>query len=265
MPRDAGISLGNGDTERAEGRVNSLTAIGISLTVAWMGTFVTLAAYRFGALSEMTLNEFGDFLAGASAPVALLWLVVGYFQQGRELRLNTRALEAQERELRRQVSATVELAENSAREARATEDLADATKASRERAEARESEEAQPVFEGAGSFKSETVIDIKVKNRGGDARDLEIVDGDAQRLSWNRPHFGSGDRGNLRVRPGPRGWEFPKRFRFRYRDRFGEQRYREMEVDGDQLIDVDTPYTALRRDGSEASSGKTDEVMREGE
>ena len=49
----------------------------------------------------MTLNEWGDFLAGTTAPLALFWLVIGYFQHGEELRLNTEALNAQKEELRR--------------------------------------------------------------------------------------------------------------------------------------------------------------------
>ena len=46
----------------------------------------------------MPLNEWGDFLAGASSPVAFLWLVFGYMQQGEELRENTQALAQQKQE-----------------------------------------------------------------------------------------------------------------------------------------------------------------------
>lgn len=48
------------------------------------------------------LNEVGDFLAGAFAPLAFLWLVIGYWMQSEELNLqrqelkeNTEALEKQ--------------------------------------------------------------------------------------------------------------------------------------------------------------------------
>lgn len=47
---------------------------------------------------SMPLNEWGDFLAGASSPVAFLWLVFGYMQQGEELRENTQALAQQKQE-----------------------------------------------------------------------------------------------------------------------------------------------------------------------
>lgn len=51
----------------------------------------------------MPPNAWGDFFAGVSAPMAFLWLVVGYFQQGDELRQNTQALKLQEKALQLQV------------------------------------------------------------------------------------------------------------------------------------------------------------------
>ena len=50
---------------------------------------------------HMDLNEWGDFLAGVAGPLALLWLVLGYYQQQKELRQNTAALGMQRRELKR--------------------------------------------------------------------------------------------------------------------------------------------------------------------
>lgn len=41
----------------------------------------------FGAIEikPIELNQFGDFLAGAFGPLAIFWLVLGFFQQGQEL------------------------------------------------------------------------------------------------------------------------------------------------------------------------------------
>ena len=58
----------------------------------------------------------GDFLAGMAAPIALFWVVIGYFQQGEELSLNTKALELQQKE-------TATLARNMDREAKVSEEL----------------------------------------------------------------------------------------------------------------------------------------------
>lgn len=50
-------------------------------------------------------NELGDFLAGFFSPIAFLFLVLGYIQQGKELRQNTDALKLQVEELKQNVIA----------------------------------------------------------------------------------------------------------------------------------------------------------------
>jgi len=59
----------------------------------------------------MSQNEWGDFLAGSFAPLAFLWLVLGYLQQGDELRLSTDALRLQAEELKNSVEQQRELVE----------------------------------------------------------------------------------------------------------------------------------------------------------
>jgi hypothetical protein len=54
-------------------------------------------------LQTSNLNEFGDFLAGGFAPLAFLWLVIGYFQQNIELSISTESLGAQLDEMRHAV------------------------------------------------------------------------------------------------------------------------------------------------------------------
>lgn len=56
-------------------------------------------------------NEWGDFFAGVFAPLAFLWLVLGYMQQGEELRLSTQALRLQAEELKNSVEQQRELVE----------------------------------------------------------------------------------------------------------------------------------------------------------
>ncbi|WP_228256357.1 hypothetical protein [Acinetobacter wuhouensis] len=51
----------------------------------------------------LTSNELGDFLAGIFAPLAFLFLYLGYKQQGKELQQNTDALKLQAKELRESV------------------------------------------------------------------------------------------------------------------------------------------------------------------
>lgn len=53
--------------------------------------------------NSLKLNEKGDFLAGVFSPLAFLWLVYGYLQQGRELKQNTESLRLQATELKNSV------------------------------------------------------------------------------------------------------------------------------------------------------------------
>lgn len=67
--------------------------------------YVLLMFYIFGGrlseLSTMELNAVGDFLAGAFSPLAFFWLILGYRQQGKELRFNGYALHQQVSELKK--------------------------------------------------------------------------------------------------------------------------------------------------------------------
>jgi hypothetical protein len=73
--------------------------VGIGVTVLYVVALGVYACVQRGPLLDMTPNEFGDALAGAASPLAFLWLVLGYLQQGEELRQNTEALKLQAREL----------------------------------------------------------------------------------------------------------------------------------------------------------------------
>lgn len=90
---------------------NRLSLIGIGMSVAYLGFGAYLLRTRFDELQQLPLNNLGDFLAGAFGPLAIFWLVLGFFQQREELRLNTRALEAQAEELRNSVEQQRKLVE----------------------------------------------------------------------------------------------------------------------------------------------------------
>ncbi|MEX5591902.1 hypothetical protein [Pseudomonas orientalis] len=57
----------------------------------------------------LELNELGDFLAGVFGPIAFLWLVLGFLQQGRELKLSSISLRIQAIELTKAVEQYKEL------------------------------------------------------------------------------------------------------------------------------------------------------------
>ncbi|HYQ50416.1 MAG TPA: hypothetical protein VES70_08280 [Pseudomonas sp.] len=63
------------------------------ITAIYVSSIFILMGYRFSELSEMALNELGDFFAGAFGPPAFLWLVVGQVQQRRDIARNAEAYE----------------------------------------------------------------------------------------------------------------------------------------------------------------------------
>ena len=77
--------------------------VGMAFTVVWIAGAIVLLVIRWTVVVGMELNNLADFAAGAFAPLAFLWLVLGYRQQGRELQLNTDALMLQAQELQNSV------------------------------------------------------------------------------------------------------------------------------------------------------------------
>lgn len=73
---------------------------GVIVAVSWVLFWAIFVACKWPDVRNMPLNNLGDFLAGVFAPVAFLWLTLGYFQQGDELRQNTQALKMQANELK---------------------------------------------------------------------------------------------------------------------------------------------------------------------
>ncbi len=76
-----------------------LSLIGILCTLAWLGVIAWFFNGRISEIWHLKPNEAGDFLAGSLGPLGILWLILGFFQQGQELRGNTRALDLQATEL----------------------------------------------------------------------------------------------------------------------------------------------------------------------
>ncbi|WP_339523896.1 hypothetical protein [Pseudomonas sp. EL_65y_Pfl2_R96] len=86
-----------------------LSGIGLVLSAIYLYGVYHFAGSRIGSLEVMALNEFGDFLAGVFGPISILWLVLGFFQQGLELRQNNEALRLQAVELKNSVEQQKEL------------------------------------------------------------------------------------------------------------------------------------------------------------
>lgn len=87
------------------------TILGGIITILYIIVLAVFLFDRFPSLATMSLNEIGDFLTGIFGPIAFLWLVLGYLQQGVELAQNTKALELQALELKNSVQQQRELVE----------------------------------------------------------------------------------------------------------------------------------------------------------
>jgi len=86
-----------------------LGLIFISLVTILYLWLVCNLVINFEDVQALKLNEKGDFLAGVFSPLAFLWLVYGYLQQGQELKQNTEALRLQAIELGKNVQAQNEI------------------------------------------------------------------------------------------------------------------------------------------------------------
>ncbi|PTV59133.1 hypothetical protein [Pseudomonas putida] len=89
----------------------ALALCGALLTLVYLVGLWWLTSERLESLSLLELNAVGDFLAGAFGPLAILWLVLGFFQQGMELKQSTQALQLQGEELKNSVEQQRRMAE----------------------------------------------------------------------------------------------------------------------------------------------------------
>ena len=175
------------DRSDTEDRKRTITRGGLVLSAA-LAVAITIVLFPIiDSSTDMKLNEWGDFFAGVFSPFAFLWLVVGYFQHGEQLRLNSKELHLQYVELRRQVDET--------------RNLVDAAKSELRFQEEREARAASPVFIFRGGGNSEREAKHDLHNFGAGVRDVEFsCDQDVQTSSGER-FMGTGSTTDLRIVP----------------------------------------------------------------
>lgn len=153
-------------------RFRTRTIIGLLVTAAWLAFAVWIAWHWQDTAADMRLNEWGDFFAGVVAPLAFLWLIIGYFQQGEELAQNTEALRAQVRE-------TEALVQQYARQAEASARLVELSLAEQERADAERRAALKPSFRVRGArHDAGRMTAVRLQNVRGTALRLELERGD---------------------------------------------------------------------------------------
>jgi hypothetical protein len=85
MPQDNKIKEEELDSTKEKDDSRLFIGIGIALSILWICVVVYL--WNKTTLPDnWSLNQLGDFLAGVTAPLALLWFILGFFLQIKEIR-----------------------------------------------------------------------------------------------------------------------------------------------------------------------------------
>lgn len=156
------------------------------VTVCWLTGVGLLIAFNWQSFKGMEPNAWGDFLAGSVAsPLALIWLVASYMQQGDDLKLNTKALMLQQRELAEQVRATKELASHAEKQAYVTSAMHEFNLAQNKRAND------DKIAERLRTIRPSILV--RVTQKSGERWDLSLqnVAADAVNVKLFCPAFGS--------------------------------------------------------------------------
>ncbi|HFE9908095.1 hypothetical protein Q5X71_16625 [Acinetobacter baumannii] len=98
---DLEITLEELDNSFVQDKKSSKLSIIIVISTILYLVMVFLFLYiGMDRMRNLKPNEWGDFFAGIFSPLAFLWLIFGYYQQGQELKQNTNALNLQAKELK---------------------------------------------------------------------------------------------------------------------------------------------------------------------
>ena len=153
-----------------------LGEVGLKLTKLYLililGGIPTAAYLGAIELSPISLNELGDFLAGAFGPLAIFWLILGFFQQGEELKNSVATLKLQADELRNSVEQQRELVEVT------RQTLEHDSRLLELQLQQRKSDK-RPIFQFDLSFKMSyqrhnSIYNFYIKNAGAAASNVEI-------------------------------------------------------------------------------------------
>jgi len=215
---------------------DNLTRLGFGITAIIILIVLIFILFKFNSFINMEPNEFGDFIAGIASAMALIWLIIAYFQQNKELKLNTKALELQYEELKHQVEETAKIAKNAERQADATEQLAFVTKNEAEIKEIKELAELQPIFKPSGGRSGTKDSDTKVDNLGGLAKNITVKGPNNIIMTFsNNDYLDSGQSGQLSCKTSENNLNqaYPFEFTVEYEDKLNNKhtkRFRFTEV-----------------------------------
>lgn len=157
---------------------------GIITTSIYLLVIVIWIYFDWSRFHALKPNEWGDFLAGVFGPLALFWVVLGFWLQSHELQNSVRALEMQSAELKSSVEQQTALVGVSKQQLSLEIEKREHEAA---RSEKEWMEQLAPRFmltaSGGSSSMGTHTRKFKVINRGGDARKVNFVSFRAEDLN----------------------------------------------------------------------------------
>jgi hypothetical protein len=205
-----------------------LAVIGISITLIYSALLGWLVKSKWKAFQALELNTLGDFCAGAFGPLAILWLVLGYFQQGIELRQNSKALDLQAKELANAVDQYKQLVEEARAQREFDIHVHERAEAQQVEFERRNRGQVQPKFKVRN--KSINIADMEgpprlvISNEGYMCSDVVLsVEGEPVKIEPNEWHKFDKDIEEAITLIFPRPLDHtPRTLTLRYLDQFGK-------------------------------------------
>jgi hypothetical protein len=165
------VDLGNPIEKSEPSKRRSLFWKGMAASSIYIIALVTYAIVQIKPMLQMNPDEFATFLSGIFAPLAFLWLVLGFRQQGDELQNSARALWLQGEELRNSVEQQRQLVQVS-------RDQLAAEVEDRKLAEVMADRNAQPILtmpSGGGQYQGERrTLTFHIHSAGPTCSDVRI-------------------------------------------------------------------------------------------
>lgn len=171
--------------------------VGGVVTTLWVGLLAAYAVFKWETIVDLEPNEVGDLLGGSMGPLALFWLVLGYLQQGIELRQNGAALNLQAEELKHAVDQYKEMARVANEQLIHDKEVLRLEFEAKSELRRREKAAMQPNFnfyDIGGRHSDTSTFELTLVNAGGSATDVTLNFSDGTTLSrpkvahWPRDH-----------------------------------------------------------------------------
>ena len=158
-----------------------LNLAGFALTLSYLIAIAYFSHRHQTAFDKLGPEGWGNFLAGVFAPLAFFWLVLGFLQQGHELRQSASALWLQSEELRNSVEQQRALVEATREQISFDREILSESRAEQERRR-------MPILRGrpggGGTSSNEITRYVQIENFGATCTnvELEILNHDNTRL-----------------------------------------------------------------------------------